>query len=281
MGRVIRPDRKSDGGFTLVEVVLAIAILSVGIAAAAAGLSLAASARSDNDGRSLAVEIANEALQRAEAFGCGLPIDYNGVSAADRLAACDYNGTQTRGAALADVDYTIEHEGRSFDVEIRMRWHSIRPDITSGYFPSAQECERRKRWNNNETDTTLSSGNPTKRSDPTLLSRQVTVIAPDDTSVTLESTEAVSSVLAGSNVAFLYVRTYNNSRVYIVLDGLTDKYELHTDTNACAVFVHLEGSKSYSISYDDNNGNLVGPKTGTTCVTTGTPPECSTYSSRP
>ena len=280
MGRVIRPDKESDGGFTLVEVVLAIAILSVGIAAAAAGLSLAASARSDNDGRSLAVEIANEALQRAEAFGCGLPIDYNGVSAADRLDACDYNGTtQTGGAALADVDYTIERDGRSFDVEIRMRWHSIRP-VPDTYDQNVTntECQRRERWNSN---TTGGGGTqPIGRSDPTLLSRRVTVTAPDDTSVALESTEAVYEALAGTNLALLYLRGYEDNVAYYKPTGTTEEYRLHADDDDCAVFVYMAGTASYEIGYYQSG--TFKTVTYNTCTPAGTPiVPCSEYSNRP
>lgn len=288
MGRVIRCRRRCDDGFTLVEVVLAIAILSVAIAASAAGLSLAASARSTNDERSLAIEIANEALQQAEAFGCGLPVDYNGVSAEERLDACDYNGTETGGAALADVDYTTARDGRSFDVEIRMRWHSIRPvDTTYTFTPTIEDCELRQKWNAN--DQTGSGTQPSQRSDPTLLSRTVTVTTPDGTTVAIDSTEAVLDTLAGTNhQAFLYLRGYSGERAYVVQDSLAFtggdtnpdlevyKYELHADTNDCAVFAFLAENTDYKTRYYQS-GSLNTPTKAAIC----TPGPCSLYSDRP
>ena len=74
--------------------------MAVAVAATAAALSAASKSRDASKERSLAAEIANEVLAKAETFGCGLLPDFDGVSHSDRLDRCDYNGTQTGGAAL-------------------------------------------------------------------------------------------------------------------------------------------------------------------------------------
>ena len=107
-----RSCRKSDGGddgVTLVEVVMAIAFTGMAIAASAAAISAASNSRSATVERSLAAEIANEVIQEAEAFGCGLPDPYLGVTAAQRATRCTFD------------DRTVD--GYSFDVDLTTQMH--------------------------------------------------------------------------------------------------------------------------------------------------------------
>ena len=260
MGRVIRPDRESDGGFTLVEVVLAIAILTVAVAATTAAISLAATARRDGGVQITAAEIANEVLQQAEAFGCGLPVDYNGVSATDRLRACDYNGSETGGDGLADVDFTTVRDDHSFDVEVRMRWYSLDLPPHTNFFNTEHQCKRQADWANGR-QAGQGSEYPTDAIDPTLLSRTVTVKAPNDRVTVLESTETVRPELADPHHSGFVFRTTNANqemRLYQKL-GSNDQYTMtfHSDSQSCAWIPYLEysGSVSYVTSEYSENSN--------------------------
>ena len=92
---------------TLVEVVFAIAFTGTAIAASAAAISAASNSRSATVERSLAAEIANEIIQEAEAFGCGLPDPYLGVTAAQRATRCTFDDRTVDGYSF-DVDLTTE-----------------------------------------------------------------------------------------------------------------------------------------------------------------------------
>ena len=113
---------------TLVEVVFAIAFTGTAIAASAAAISAASNSRSATVERSLAAEIANEVIQQAEAFGCGLPDPYLGVSAADRSEQCAF------------ADRTVG--GYRFDVDVTTGWHLLET-VPNGYMGLSGDCERR------------------------------------------------------------------------------------------------------------------------------------------
>ena len=279
------------------EVVLAIAILSVAIAASAAGLSLAASARSGDKARSLAIEIANETLQKAEAFGCGLPVGYNGVSADERLKACDYNGPSEDGGhtftyagtggtvstidSLSDVDFTTLREGINFDVNVRVRWHTLHiPDST--YQPSDGDCKRRVNWANTTNAETQ----------PTLLTRTITVTPDGASSVEVTSTEAVRTDLANHRVGFGFLSDTDN---FTILTRQSEDasntrvnhyhYVQHPDDNECVWYPYLEAPSTtannnvhYNVKYHDSSYKNI-DYTFSSCVDSTT--ICHVYDARP
>ena len=286
LGRIIRPDRRGrhqdqgDTGFTLVEVVLAIAILTVAVAATTAAISLAASARREGGVQITAAEIANQVLQQAEAFGCGLPVDYNGVSATDRLAACDYNGSEAGGDGLADVDFTTVRDGQSFDVEVRMRWLD-ELETDPAYFPAwnppsnPSPCRWRALWFNGYgtqfNPPVASLGTlPAGPSSPSLLHRTVTVDTPNGRTVTLKSAESVRPDLADHYWGYMI----NVTNRVIGKEVKLERYEpdtstgtkvwemtLHTDSLGCVWFPFIsEPNSDYKINNIDAGG-------GEFCVT--------------
>ena len=285
------------------EVVLAIAILSVAIAASAAGLSLAASARSGDKARSLAIEIANETLQKAEAFGCGLPVGYNGVSAAERLKACDYNGRNESGGntftyagtggtvstivSLSDVDFTTTREGIIFDVKVRIRWHTLHiPDST--YQSSDGDCKRRVNWANSDGTTV-----PDIPTQPTLLTRTITVTPGGASSVEVTSTEAVRTDLFQTGFGFVGFGFLSDTDSFTILtrqsldtsNARVDDYHYvqHPDDNECVWYPYLEAPSTtnnvyYNVRYHDSSYKKI-DYTFSSCVDSTT--ICHVYDARP
>ena len=170
---------------TLVDVVLAIAFTGMAIAASAAAISAASNSRSATVERSLAAEIANEVIQEAEAFGCGLPDPYLGVTAAERATRCTF-GNQSRG-------------GYSFTVVFASDWHLLDP-VPAGYMTSLDdECERPAAYAKGTASTPPDTTNdPPAEGVPTVLERTVTVTADGTPSraVELTSLQAVLPHLA-------------------------------------------------------------------------------------
>ena len=167
---------------TLVEVVFAIAFTGTAIAASAAAISAASNSRSATVERSLVAEIANEVIQEAEAFGCGLPDPYLGVTAAERATRCAF-GDQSRG-------------GYGFTVAFDTDWHLLKP-VPADYLTFMDDCERRAAYALGTSDSS-SSNNPPSEGLPTVLERTVTV-TPDGTpsrAVELTSFQAVLPHLA-------------------------------------------------------------------------------------
>ena len=278
-GQARRRGTAADHGFTLVEVVLAIAILTVAIAATTAAISLAASARREGGVQVTAAEIANEALQQAEAFGCGLPPDFNGVSAAERLAACDYNGSETGGAALADVDYTTVRNGHSFDVEIRMRWRWLdtqAPDPT--YFTAFQHdlCQWRAMWFSaygTHLPLQFVGVYPPGPFSPSLLQREVTVRAPNGREAALEATEAVRSESADHRWGYMLAVTPRDPDKAVELARYEPNQQgtqvwsmtMRTDTEGCVWFPYLtQPSSDYKSMHRGQYKNL--RSTGSFCM---------------
>ena len=283
MGRIIRPDRRGrrkdrgDTGFTLVEVVLAIAILTVAVAATTAAISLAASARREGGVQITAAEIANQVLQQAEAFGCGLPVDYNGVSATDRLAACDYNGSEAGGDGLADVDFTTVRDGHSFDVEVRMRWYSLDLPPHANFLTQFPDpCQRQAMW----ADGMLAGSGteyPTDAIDPTLLARTVTVTAPNGRSTVLESTETVRPELADPHHSGFVFRTTNANQKMRLSQEVSSVVQytmtFHSDHRHCTWIPYLEhGGVDYVTSaYFENTNRWTTDKNQNLCDDTSNP----------
>ena len=239
---------------------LAIAILTVAVAATTAAISLAASARREGGVQITAAEIANQVLQQAEAFGCGLPVDYNGVSATDRLAACDYNGSEAGGDGLADVDFTTVRDGHSFDVEVRMRWFSLDLPPHANFFNTLpNHCQRQATW----VDGMLAGSGtqyPTDAVEPTLLSRTVTVTTPNGRATVLESTETVSPELADPHHSGFVLNTVQANQKVRLSQKLSSTVQytmtFQTDSKKCAWIPYLEyGAVDYvtSVYFESSN----------------------------
>ena len=161
---------------------MAIAFTGMAIAASAAAISAASNSRSATVERSLAAEIANEVIQQAEAFGCGLPDPYLDVTAAERVTRCAF-GNQSRG-------------GYGFTVAFHTDWHLLE-SVPADYMMFLDTCERRAAYALGTFDPT-SSNNPPAGGLPTVLERTVTV-TPDGTpsrAVELTSFQAVLPHLA-------------------------------------------------------------------------------------
>ena len=259
------------------EVVLAIAILTVAVAATTAAISLAASARREGGVQITAAEIANQVLQQAEAFGCGLPVDYNGVSATDRLAACDYNGSEAGGDGLADVDFTTVRDGQSFDVEVRMRWFSLDLPPHANYVPAITDpCHRQAIWADGLLAGTLGAQYPTDAVDPTLLSRTVTVTTPNGRATVLESTETVRPELADPHHSGFVFRTTHANQEMRLSQKLSSVVQytmtFHSDSQRCVWIPYLEhGGVDYVTSaYYKSSNTWTTDKPQTLCDDTNT-----------
>lgn len=145
---------RDDSGITIVEAVIAGGILAAAVAGGVAAFSAAVNVRVAASERLIAVEIANEVLETAEAFGCGLPPGYNGVSAAARAEGCDYGYDDPNSKALADTDFVVKHGSFNFDVKVRMRW-----DVRGVDGQSARDAFADDGWDLPEDPD--SNGNPT------------------------------------------------------------------------------------------------------------------------
>ena len=217
-------------------------LVGVTVAAGVAGVRAATSMRDRIDETDLAAEIANDVLQRAEALGCGLPIGYNEIGAAERLAVCAYDDNASGASGLGDVDYTAARGDRRFDVALRMEWN-LAPPVPSGYSGPAQPCNRQVGYANALAD-------PAASAQPTVLTRTVTV-ASEDTSgggpaVTLTARQAVQPHLAppGAVLGLMVSESGLEGREATLertVGGTAYRYRLHGDSDDCAWFPYLEG----------------------------------------
>lgn len=249
---------RGDGGFTIVEAVTAGSILVLAVAAAAAAISAGSKTRTAASDRLAASEVANEVMQTAEAFGCGLPPGYNGVSAADRELLCDYDGdsSTTDDRALADADFTLERGGFKFDVQVRMKWDIYPPrDVKTGLGTKRSACNQFNNWvRGTGSDPVLN---------PNMLTRTVTVTAKRAGSAVLTSTQAVDPKLA--ELFQHHVLTINGTGANNTVDpkvtlrrtegGSTYDYVLHLEPLECAMLPYLENRTgvSYALHYTKIN----------------------------
>lgn len=189
---------RDDQGVTIVEAVLAGAILAVAAAICLTAFSQAANVRVAASERLIASEIANDIMQTAEAFGCGLPPGYDGVPVARRRQKCNYglDVDSLPVSALSDVDFKVRRGARNFDVKIRMRWDVSGIDGATqaddkGMHP-ATRCSHL--WQ--QVSNTQNGGSSSKTRQPDLLTRTVTVTSKKGGSVTLSSLQSVDPSLA-------------------------------------------------------------------------------------
>lgn len=256
-----------DGGFTVIEATTAGFILAIAIAAGTASLIAASNTRAAATERLLAAEIANEVMQTSEAYGCGLPIGYNGVTAATRLARCDYDPADTsEGEALADADFTLERGGFTFEVQVRMRWDYL-DQVSSTYRTTLGACFRKWGWATGWNVT------PARGYDlrPELLTRTVIVATERAGEVELSSSQTVDPDLAAPHDSHEMI--YNNAGTYkdspITLTRTTTTpaasydYMLHTSEYTCAIFPYLEYHTN--ISYGLSTLNTTNPTILSVC----------------
>ena len=256
-------------------------LVGVTVAAGVAAVTVATNMRDRIDETDLAAEIANDVLQRAEAFGCGLPIGYNEVGAADRLAACDYveDGEVDGDSGLADVDFTAARGDRRFDVSVRMEWN-LAPPVPPGYLGSGSfdTCRRQAEYANGDaSDPVNSLADPAGPSQPTVLTRTVEVVSEDGRTVTLTSRQAVLPHLApaGATLGLMVSETGlegGAATLERTIDGTAYSYTLHGDPDDCAWFPYLEGV-TYTLKVAGQDDRAYRPLT---CPTESTGP-CHQY----
>ena len=260
--RQLRLDERAtgdDSGFTVIEAATAGFVIALAIAAGTASIIAATNARAASTERLLASEIANEVMLTAEAFGCGLPIGYNGVSAASRLARCDYDPADaSEGAALADADFTLERGGFTFDVRVRMNWGLLEPiDSSYGSALLSQPCVRLLWWADNR-----SSGGPGRKLAPTVLTRAVEVVTERAGVVSLSASQAVDPDLARPHHSFELVSN-SGAKPEVVLrqtaGSNTYDYVLHVETGDCGIFPYLEKRTGvdYQLRFETTSGTAI------------------------
>ena len=274
---------RSDAGLSLVEAIIAIAIVAVAVAATAAALSAASKSRDASKERSLAAEIANEVLAKAETFGCGLPPDFDGVSHSDRLDRCDYNGMQTGGEALADIDYTETRDDRDFNVQVRMRWFAPGIDAEwngrTHYTGGQHHCRKRAEWASgldNPADNTTQDKATARQ--PTVLARTVTVTpaGASQRSVEIISHEAIrppEDVSTSTNTNGIMIgpaqsNPTNKDKAVILQNKQTNPdwtYRLTPDTEDCIWFPFLTRSTYYASRTGASSATSVDLSSSTIC----------------
>ena len=259
---------RSDAGLSLVEAIIAIAIVAVAVAATAAALSAASKSRDAAKERSLAAEIANEVLAKAEAFGCGLPPDFDGVGVTDRVGRCRQLHGNSTDVSLADMDYEVPRDGRDFEVQIRMRWFA--PGIDTDWAANAtysaaseHDCNKRADWASGWDDP--DSSNATRAQDqaqarqPTILARTVTVtpVGASQRQIKITSHETVEPPIDDPTATEPYTAgimigpttaTPNDARAVTLQDASSSPtwtYKLEPDSNRCVWFPFLKRSDHY------------------------------------
>ena len=276
-GRRAAPGR-DDAGLTLIEAIIATAIVATAVAATAAALSAASKSRFAAKERALVAEIANEVLAEAEALGCGLPPDFEGISGTDRVTRCRKLHGDSSNVSLADMDYETTRDGITFDVSIRLRWFA--PGLfdelenkrqTSGdpYSGGQHLCRLRADFASGLSDPTNNdSQDKDDARQPTVLERTVTVTSKraSQRGITVTSHEAVQPPLdssASGNTNGYMARPTGSSTTWTVnTDFVTIqdkasnpdwKYVLHSDNKSCIWFPFLQ-----QISYFTalNNGTV-------------------------
>ena len=301
---------RSDAGLSLVEAIIAIAIVAVAVAATAAALSAASKSRDAAKERSLAAEIANEVLAKAETVGCGLLPKFDGVSAADRLKRCQSLHGDNTDISLGDMDWTETRDGRDFEVQIRLRWFApgiddewfIDPDnateadrFRQNYNTNQHFCRKRAEWASGlvtPTDNTTQDKQYARQ--PTILARTITVTpvgasqrATEITSHATVSPPADDSASINTNGIMIGPLTAGTNKEKSVIlqdaqssptwtymlapDVNTDSSRLSHQEQYCAWFPFLE-RKTYYVSRQGVAGNPTDVNLGSTNCPKSTSP---------
>ena len=289
---------RKDAGLTLIEAIIATAIVATAVAATAAALSAASKSRFAAKERALVAEIANEVLAEAEALGCGLPPDFEGISGTDRVTRCQKLHGDSSNVSLADMDYETTRDGITFDVSIRLRWFA--PGLFDELTPKLRRqtsgrplqrctqhlCRKRADWASglsNPVDNNSQDKNNARQ--PTVLERTVIVTSKraSQRGITVTSHEAVQPPLdssASGNTNGYMARPTNPSTTWTVnIDFVTIqdkasnpdwKYVLHSDNKSCIWFPFLQRIPYFmalnngSVSQDDRLTTLCPKSTSAT-----------------
>lgn len=249
MTRILPRLRREDGGLSLVEAVVSIAITVTAVASAALLLSGVGSSVQATRLRDDAVAAAYGVMEQAAAFNCGLSVGNDGdPDATKQLARCRYDQTNAASASLSDLQYTTQRDRGTFTVKLATRWEI--PGIQAAYITETGPltCQTLVDYANGRRTIALGAGPAIQ---PTLLVRNVTVTWTQRT----QRSFAIStrSAVPGDSVAFNRTE-YGGIMVKVPNEGIPVRLETgggitrYSDSGGCVWFPYLAPG-AYSVAY--------------------------------
>lgn len=115
---------RSDDGFTLVEMIVAVLIISIAILIGSQVLATGYSQLAEARARDRAVASANDIIEQARAFGCGLSVGVEAQAVLDAREENCFGGetNATGGRGGTDITFNQTRNGVTYTIDIDYRW---------------------------------------------------------------------------------------------------------------------------------------------------------------